>query len=250
MVNGLNRFRETFKKYNGQYVIIGGVACGLIMDEYGLNFRTTQDFDIVIIIEAITEELGKALWEFIKKGKYKVRQKSNGNPEFYRFKNRIDDTYPKEIELFSRKKSILKYDQNDRLTSIHVSDEISSLSAILLNDEYYNFLMNGLIVKNEIQLLNYTHIIPFKAKAWLDLKNRRENGEHIDSKNINKHRNDVFRLSQLLSESLKVTSNFQIKKDMKIFIEQMKLEKINPKDLGINIQKEEILSLLEKIYIL
>ena len=37
---------------------------------------------------------------------------------------------------------------------------------------------------DDIQLLNYTHIIPFKAKAWLDLKQRKENGEQVDSKNV------------------------------------------------------------------
>ena len=38
------------------------------------------------------------------------------------------------------------------------------------------------------------HIILFKIKAWLDLSERRENGEHIDSKNIKKHKNDIMRI--------------------------------------------------------
>ena len=37
-------------------------------------------------------------------------------------------------------------------------------------------------------------IILFKIKAWLDLSERRENGEHIDSKNIKKHKNDIMRI--------------------------------------------------------
>lgn len=55
---------------------------------------------------------------------------------FYRFRNPENTEYPKEIELFSRKSDVLTYNGNDRLTPIHISDELSSLSAILLNDEY------------------------------------------------------------------------------------------------------------------
>lgn len=42
-------------------------------------------------------------------------------------------------------------------------------------------------------------LIPFKAKAWLDLKERKLNGEQVDSKNIKKHKNDVCRLAQLIT---------------------------------------------------
>ena len=42
-------------------------------------------------------------------------------------------------------------------------------------------------------------LIPFKAKAWLGLKERKLNGDQVDSKNIKKHKNDVFRLAQLIT---------------------------------------------------
>ena len=46
-----------------------------------------------------------------------------------------------------------------------------------------------------IPVLSPTCLIPFKAKAWLDLKKRKLNGEQVDSKNIKKHKNDVFDLT-------------------------------------------------------
>ncbi len=101
---------------------------------------------------------------------------------------------------------------------------------------------------NDIQLLNYTHIIPFKAKAWLDLKQRKENGEQVDSKNVLKHKRDVFRLSQLITESDKVNLTGEVKKDMQEFIEKMKEDDINLKQLGINGTKEQILEMLVKVY--
>lgn len=130
MITGIDKFREQFSGFEGMYTLIGGVACGLLMDDAGLDFRATKDFDIVLIIEALNEDFGHAFWEFIKDGRYRTREKSNGEPEFYRFRNPSDSSYPREIELFSRKSEVLKYDEADRLTPIHISDEISSLSAI------------------------------------------------------------------------------------------------------------------------
>ena len=46
--------------------------------------------------------------------------------------------------------------------------------------------------------MDAAYLIPFKAKAWMDLTDRKEAGEHVDSKNIKKHKNDVFRLTELI----------------------------------------------------
>ena len=85
------------------------------------------------------------------------------------------------------------------LTPLPIDDEISSLSAILLNEAYYELLKTGQLMVDGIPVLSPTCLIPFKAKAWLDLKERKLNGEQVDSKNIKKHKNDVFRLSQLIT---------------------------------------------------
>ena len=191
---------------------------------------------------------GRAVWDFIKAGQYEIREKSNGEPEFYRFKNPKDISFPKEIELFSRKSHVLKYEEADRLIPIHISDEISSLSAILLNDEYYQFLISGVEEIDGIQVLNYTHIIPFKAKAWLDLKSRKESGEQVDTKNITKHKNDVFRLSQLLTAADTITLTGEIQSDMKAFLFAMVDEDVDLKNLRVRGKKRDILERLAKVY--
>lgn len=248
MVKGIEKFKEHFKDFEGKYTLIGGVSCGLLLDDAGLTFRGTLDFDIVLIVEAMDNLFGRAIWDFIKAGDYEIREKSNGEPEFFRFKNPKDDLFPKEIELFSRKSHVLEYDDSDRLTPIHISDEISSLSAILLDDEYYDFLTGGLTKLGGIQILNYTHIIPFKAKAWLDLKEKRNKGEHVDTKNINKHKNDVFRLSQLITGANSVVLSETIKADMSAFIEAMFKEDVDLKNLEIKEKKEDILKRLAAVY--
>lgn len=248
MVKGIEKFKEYFKDFEGKYTLIGGVACGLLLDDAGLAFRGTLDFDIVLIVEAMDNLFGRAIWDFIKAGDYEIREKSNGDPEFFRFKNPKDDLFPKEIELFSRKSHVLEYDDSDRLTPIHISDEISSLSAILLDDGYYDFLTGGLTKADGIQILNYTHIIPFKAKAWLDLKEKKNKGEHVDTKNINKHKNDVFRLSQLITGANSVVLSETIKADMSAFIEAMFKEAVDLKNLEIKEKKEDILKRLAAVY--
>lgn len=248
MVRGIEKFKEHFKGFEGKYTLIGGVACGLLMDDAGLLFRGTQDFDIVLIVEAMDELFGRTVWDFIKSGQYEIREKSNGEPEFYRFKNPKDDSFPKEIELFSRKSHVLNYDESDRLTPIHISDEISSLSAILLNDEYYSFLTSGLVEIDGIQILNYTHIIPFKAKAWLDLKQRKEAGEAVDTGNISKHKNDVFRLSQLITDEDNVTLSAEIQADVRSFLLAMNDEAVDLKNLRIRGKKQDILNRIAAMY--
>ena len=39
MVNGFTKFKERFQGFENQYVIIGGTACGLIMENEELPFR-------------------------------------------------------------------------------------------------------------------------------------------------------------------------------------------------------------------
>ena len=52
MVNGFLKFKEKFQGYENQYVIIGGPACDLIMENEELPFRATKDIDIVLIVES------------------------------------------------------------------------------------------------------------------------------------------------------------------------------------------------------
>ena len=82
MVNGIEKFKEKFESFKGNYTLIGGVACGLLMDDAGLEFRATQDFDIVLIIESMDDDFGRAIWDFIREGGYKIREKSTGEPDY------------------------------------------------------------------------------------------------------------------------------------------------------------------------
>ena len=250
MVLGIERFKEWFRGYEDHYAIIGGTACDLLMSEEGLDFRGTKDIDLVLIVEAISPEFSRRFWEFVRNAGYKHRNKSTGQPQFYRFSHPTEAGYPFMIELFSRRVDAIVLPEDAVLTPLPLDEDISSLSAILLDDDYYQLLRSGTVVIDSVTVLGAAYLIPFKAKAWLDLTARKANGENVDSKNIRKHKNDVFRLSALLAPGSQITVNRAIWNDLQTFFTAMQVEQVDTKQLGIVRKKEEILSDLTKQYFL
>ncbi|RYH24746.1 MAG: hypothetical protein EON54_24475, partial [Alcaligenaceae bacterium] len=59
MVRGLDIFQERFAPYVDQYVLIGGTASSLVMEDAGLEFRATKDLDIVMHVKALTPAFGE-----------------------------------------------------------------------------------------------------------------------------------------------------------------------------------------------
>jgi hypothetical protein len=104
------------------------------------------------------------------------------------------------IELFSRQSDGFELPAHFNVTKVSVDEGILSLSAILLDEDYYAALQNHKVILDGISLLDQDLLIPFKAKAFLDLTQRQADGEKVDKDDIKKHKNDVFRLAQLLTE--------------------------------------------------
>ena len=85
MVKGLEKFKDTFRNFNDQYVIIGGTACDMAMEEVGLEFQATKDLDVVLQIEALKKSFVESFWQFINEGQYIIQQNSTGRNNYYRF---------------------------------------------------------------------------------------------------------------------------------------------------------------------
>lgn len=245
MVKGFNSFRRWFSGYEEQYTIIGGTACDLLMTEEELEFRATKDIDLVLIVEALTAEFGNRFWQYIQRAGYEHRNKSTNEPQFYRFTKPRSTEYPAMIELFSRKVDVISLPEGAVLTPIPVDEEVSSLSAILLDENYYQFLREGRMTLDGVPVLKAEYLIPFKAKAWLDLTARKAAGEQVDSKNIRKHKNDVFRLTALLRADTKVNVSGTIYEDMQMFLEAISKETLDMKSLGMRGRSQK--ELIERI---
>ena len=250
MIKGLEIFSEFFRGYQNQYVLIGGAACDIVFREVDLSFRATKDLDMVLIVEALTPAFGRRFWDFIGEGGYVNRAKSTGTPQFFRFDKPKVSGFPYMIELFSKSESV--FDNEARgCIPIHIGDEISSLSAILLNNDYYQLLLSGKTVVAELPVLPHTHLVLFKAKAWLDLTERKLSGQQIDEKDIRKHKNDVARLAMLLSGNEAIDIPISIRADMTHFIDAFEKEPPDIKALGlVGVSSKDIVALLKKIYLL
>lgn len=250
MVHGLEKFREYFEEYTNQYVFIGGTACDILMGELGAPFRATKDLDMVLIIEALNADFGETFWKFIKDGGYEHREKNDGKNQFYRFTEPRDPAFPKMIELFSKHPGNLEQKFDGGLTPIHIDDSIVSLSAILLNDVYYDLLVKGKRTVDGYSLIEIETVILFKIKAWLDMKERKEAGERADTRNIRKHKNDVFRLLANVAPTSRIETAVEIQSDIIQFIGEIKEDQTDLKDIGIRgTDLDEMLEILGDIFL-
>lgn len=56
MIHGLDKFREYFQDFKDNYVIIGGLASYLLLDDAGFDMaRATKDIDLVLSVEALND---------------------------------------------------------------------------------------------------------------------------------------------------------------------------------------------------
>lgn len=194
----------------------------------------------------------KQFWEFVKAGNYSTRQRGNGENEYFRFLKPQTKGFPLQVELFSRKPDVLEIAKDTVLTPIPVDEDLSSLSAILMNDEYYNFTMEHSHTLEAIRLANTESLVCLKAKAYLDLTQRKANSEAIDEKNIRKHRSDIFRLAATLGEDVLFELPVGIQTDLNLFgkmISQSIPDKAFFKSVGLlNINPEEVFQRLCSVF--
>lgn len=247
MVVGMELFRDKLKGFEDCYTVIGGAACDILMSEVDIDFRLTKDIDMILILEDKKIEFAKTFWEFIKEGEYRCGWKNSDEMHFYRF-TEPKSGYPVMIELFSRKPGY-HLDVEEGIIPIHIDEDTSSLSAILLNDDFYNFMLEGRKIVAGVSVLAESYIIPFKMYAWLDLKRRKEAGEHVNERDYKKHKNDVFRLLQIVNTDEKVSVGGLVRESVEKFLEEIAKEQIRVEQLGIMITKEEAMELLKNIYL-
>lgn len=198
MVRGLTIFKNYFEEYPNNYVIIGGTACDILLSEAGFVPRATKDIDIILVVEALSLEFVTRFWQFIAVGSYEQRERSNGEREYFRFIKPVNPEFPHQIELFSRTPEFINLSSDAHLTPIPIGGDLSSLSAILLHADYYTYMMAHSEVENGLHYAKIEALICLKAKAFLDIKERIENGSNEDAKQLRKHKADVFRLCTLL----------------------------------------------------
>lgn len=143
MIPGLERFRDHFHGLESRYLLIGGAATELILSDAGLTFRATKDLDVVLCAEALDDAFVAKFWEFVALAGYERRESGTRPRRYYRFRNPSDPTYPVMVELFSRRIDAVPIPNGVHLTPLPTGDDLSSLSAILIDDELFAWLLTG-----------------------------------------------------------------------------------------------------------
>ena len=94
-----------------------------------------------------------------------------------------------------------------------------------------------------------SYIIPFKMMAWVNLMHEKAEGRHVNSKDLRKHKNDVFQLFQIVPEGEIVEVTGDVADSVDAFLEMITGENIVFADLGIDSDIETETRALRETYI-
>ena len=248
-MKGLDLFQARFAAFGDSYALIGGAACHLICEDLGLPFRATRDLDIVLCAQVVDAGFAQALWAFIQDGGYEIKQRADGKPTYYRFAKPANADFPYMLEIFARPPATLDIIPNQTIIPVPIEDGQYSLSAILLDEDYFGLLRGMIRQIDGVSVLDEYALIPFKAKAWMELADRRDAGEAIDSRTIVKHLRDVFRLMAVLVPGRRLILPEQIRNDIADFCDRISRQvDLDPSGFGLPLNLQDSIAFLEQIY--
>lgn len=91
-------------------------------------------------------------------------------------------------------------------------------------------------------------IIPFKMYAWLDLKSKKENGDHVNDRDLRKHKYDVFRLLQIVVDDNVIETDGLVRESIKQFLEFVAAEELPLRQINLPFEKEEGIDIIHRLY--
>ena len=109
-------------------------------------------------------------------------------------------------------------------------------------------MLRGRHIIDDICVLDTVYLIPFKMYAWINLSDRKERGEHVNEKDLRKHKYDVFRLLEIVPRNQMITTHGNVKESIRQFTERITAEPINLSDADISIDLENALRVIRSIY--
>ncbi|GIZ28738.1 hypothetical protein TUM12151_20620 [Morganella morganii] len=206
-MEGENFLTEYMQQYADDYILIGGNACVLNFENIGASFRATVDLDIVLITESTNDEFYGHLWDYISEHGYegKVYRGSNTGGSAYRFIQPEDSrvsNVPAQIELFSRKPDYFDtaLAKRPHITPIKTGQGISNFSAILLDDEVYEFIKSSRISLKGISTVNLECLFGLKSVAWHSNQALFDDNKIKDKNTIFKHPQDMISIVNVIPE--------------------------------------------------
>lgn len=248
---GIDHFLKYLSGLEDQYVVIGGGAAAILMDEQNLEFRKTVDVDLVLLTHG-SPELNAKIGAYVEEGKYEKKEATQGSPRYYRFRNPDVEGFPRIIEIFASNEQDIPLREGQYIIPVQ-SDEVAQLSAILLDDEYFALIKaNSKRATNNASVITAPANICLKARAHRELSERKAQGGDVDEKDIKKHANDILRLSVMLTGQEKIELGPQAMKDLQRILEILEAMpdsqfKQVTKEYGTFVKKD-LLLLIRKVF--
>ena len=103
-----------------------------------------------------------------------------------------------------------------------------------------------------IGVLGAEHLIPLKMYAWINLLERKRAGEHVNEKDLKKHKYDVFRLLQIVTAGAKVESEGLVTESIHRYIEEISAvdeSEVRLLQMGMPFDRDRGVELLKEIYL-
>lgn len=242
---GLNHFQDYCKDLDDHYVVVGGFATLMLLDsELENHGKATFDIDLVLLTTN-SIEMTQRIKEYVKEGEYKIQIGSKEQYQYYRFIEPQKKNFAKEIELFSSNENSLEIEDGQRVIPIDPGVGLYSLSAIMLDLEYFEMIKNNVEKKHRAPCTNVQATIMLKMSAFYDLKKR-------DDSKWKKHRRDILKLALLLTGEEKIQLVGRMEQDFDTFIEHLEND-IDKKILKsivdkLPVEKEQVMEILQKVF--
>lgn len=252
-MEGLEIFKEAFEAYSDNYVIIGGTACDITMQGTVVRPRATHDIDMTVIVENMTPSFAKRFWKFVKEAGYRPekRKQIEGEPAKYELYRFVDGKtgYPEMIELLSRHPDILGEPSNLVIEPLPIDGDVSSLSAIIMDDDFYHFTIKHSKLTDGVRHADSAALVCLKTRAYLNLLQDKAEGKHVNSKDIKKHRSDVLKNVVIITDE-SISAPMAIVDCVKDFVSSIRADwdtLSNPLAKALDQDQEFVDALLEQL---
>ena len=243
---GLSHFQDYCKNFQEHYVVVGGFATIMLLDkELQDHGKATFDIDLVLLTTT-SVEMSKKIKEYVQEGEYTIQIGDKDQYRYYRFIEPKKENFAKEIELFASNENDLNLEDSQRIIPIDPEDGLYSLSAIMLDPEYFNMIKDNVEKDLRAPCTNTQATIMLKMSAFNDLKK-------ASNKKWKKHRSDILKLSLLLTGEEKIKFVGRMKDDFDSFISHLENEVTQKaiKDIikPLSVKKEDVIEVLTKVFI-
>ncbi|RLA83129.1 MAG: hypothetical protein DRG78_05320 [Epsilonproteobacteria bacterium] len=243
---GLSHFQEYCKEFDEYYVVVGGFATIMLLDnELEGHGKATFDIDLVLLTTS-SIAMSDKIKEYISEGEYEIQKGDKDQYHYYRFIKPKKENFAREIELFTSNENDIKLDENQRIIPIDPEEGLYSLSAIMLDTEYFNMIKNNINRALQAPCTNTQATIMLKMSAFYDLKDRGD-------RKWKKHRRDILKLVLLLTGEEEIRLVGRMTNDFNTFVthieEELTQDTLTDMVNKLPIKKEEVIEILKKVFI-